>query len=461
MGRRRDHRKVTDGFTNFAAKLGLGTDNLLAGSSYMPGKYITRSRSELEDMYRASWVVGRAVEVVAEDMIRSAIDIQGSLSAEDISLLLKTYRATGLPGRIADAIKWSRLYGGALAVLLLDGHDLEQPLDMETIEPGSFRGLFVMDRHEVMPSTRTIQELGPMFGYPEYYDVNRPDGGAMLRVHNSRALRFVGVSLPSDMRRAEQGWGASVVERVFERILALDSATYGAANLMLKSFLRVIKIDRYREVLASGGRAEQAMLKMFAFIRQMQSNEGITLLDKNDEFQVSGWTFAGVYDALQAFCEQIAGATGIPLIRLLGQSPKGFSTGESDMRTYYDTIATQLDDDKRPADLMLFGVLSRHLWGKPLPDDFTFEYQSLFVPTEAEKSQIATADAQAVAGLHGADIISRAQALSELKDAGRLTGRYTSITDVDIEEAKREAAAPAMPEGFGGLLPEAGNGGQA
>jgi phage-related protein (TIGR01555 family) len=183
-------------------------------------------------------------------------------------------------------------------------------------------------------------------------------------------------------------------------------------------------------------------------IRQMQSNEGITLLDKEDEFQAFNWNFAGVYDALQAFAEQIAGATGIPLIRLLGQSPKGFSSGDSDMRAYYDTIATQLDDDKRPADNMLFGILSRHLWGKPLPDDFAFDYQSLFVPTEAEKSQIATADAQAAAGLVGADIISKALALSELKNAGRLTGRYTSITEEDIEAARQEAAAPPALEGM-------------
>jgi phage-related protein (TIGR01555 family) len=444
-----------DGFNNFAARLGLDQDNLLARSGYAPGRYITRSRTELDDMYRSSWVVGRAVEVVAEDMVRSGIEIQGSLPPEDVTLLLKEYRATGIPGRLSDAIKWGRLYGGALAVMLIDGQDTATPLEMDTVQRGSFRGLYVLDRHEINPSTETIAELGPMFGYPEYYQVNKPDAGERIRVHSSRALRFVGVTLPAEMRRTEQGWGASVVERVFDRILALDSATYGASNLLLRSFLRVIKIDKYREILAAGGRTEQALHKMFAFIRQMQSNEGITLLDKNDDFQVSGWTFAGVYDALQAFSEQISGATGIPLIRLLGQSPKGFSTGESDMRTYYDTIATQLDDDKRPADAMLFGVLSRHLWGKPLPDDFSFEYQSLFVPSEMEKSQIAASDAQAVAGLFGAGIINPAQALSELKDAGRLTGRYTSITEADIEAAKEAASAPPPAEGgMEGFLPQ-------
>jgi phage-related protein (TIGR01555 family) len=424
---------------------------MLAHSVYRPGQYLTRERAKLEDMYRSSWVVARTVEVVAEDMARVAIDVQGDFTQDEISLLMKTYREIGLPGRLSEAIKWGRLYGGAVAIILLDGHEMSAPLTMDSIEQGSFQGLYILDRFEVTPSTDLIKEMGPMFGYPEYYTVNSSEAGDGFKVHHSRVLRFVGVTLPGQARRAEQGWGASVVERVYDRVLALDSATYGAANLMFKSFLRVIKIDGFRSILSTGGRMEKALLKQFAMIRQMQSNEGITLLDKGDDFQAFNWTFAGVYDALQAFCEQIAGATGIPLIRLLGQSPKGFSSGDSDMRTYYDTIATQLDDDKRPADTMIFKVLARHLWGKPLPDDFAFEYQSLFAPSEVEKSQIATADAQGAAGLMAAAIISKAQALAELKAASRLTGRFSAITEDDISAAEAELSAPPsgmseMPE---------------
>jgi phage-related protein (TIGR01555 family) len=452
--RKANWARTSDGFENFAARLGLGQDNTLARSGYAPGQNITRNRAELEEMYRSSWVVARMVEVVAEDMARCGMDIQGSLSTEDVSLLLRTYRVTGIPGRIADAVKWSRLFGGALAVLLIDGQDLESPMDLEGVTPGSFRGLYVLDRHQVAPSTEKIDALGPMLGYPEYYTLNSRETGVFARAHHSRCLRFIGVDLPYYARESEQSWGGSVVERAHDRILALDSATHGAANLLFKSYLRIIGVEGYRQILANGGKAEEALHKMFAFIRRYQSNEGITLLDKNDTFQTTGWTFAGVYDAIQAFCEQIAGATGIPLVRLLGQSPKGFSSGESDLRIYYDTILTQLDDDKRSVDMLLFSVLSRHLWGRPLPEDFGFEYQSLFVPTESEKSQIATADAQAVAGLVNAGVIDTAQALAELRDAGRMTGRFTSITEEDIEAARREALAPPLPEGTLPALPE-------
>ena len=468
MGRRKDHRpggkRFMDGFESFAANLGLTQDNLLAKSGYAPGKRLTPV--ELEDMYRTSWVVGRTVEVVAEDMVRCGLDLQTQMPPGDIDELGRAFRGNGIPGRLTDAIKWARLYGGALAVMLIDGQDLAAPLDLESVQQGSFRGLYVLDRHQARPSTELISALGPMLGYPEYYTVNSNEGLAGQNIHHSRAIRFIGIDLPRNQRIAEQHWGASVIERVYDRILALDSATHGAANLIYKSFLLVIGVDRLRDILAAGGKMEQALLKMFTMIRQFQSNEGITLLDKNDTFSTHGWTFEGINEGLQAFSEQISGGTGIPLVRLLGQSSKGFSTGESDLRMYYDTILTQNEDDLRPAYNILYPVVSRHLWGRPLPEGFSFEFRSLYSPTETEKSQIATADAQSVAGLHSAAIIGKAQALSELRDAGRVTGRFAGITDKDIEAAKKEDEAPPPPEGglpglLAGMTPGAGYGGQS
>lgn len=463
MARRRDYRpggkragqtRTADGFDNFLARLGLGQDNLLAQSGYAPTGGMTRQRQTLEEMYRTSWVVGRMVDVVAEDMLRGGLDIQSELPPGDVDKLLRYMRRTGVPSRLTDAIKWARLYGGALAVMLIDGEDVSQPLDVSRVVRGSFRGLHILDRWQVTPSATLITDLGPSMGQPESYQVHTEGQAVGLTLHHSRVLRFVGVELPYQLRLAEQGWGASVVERAFDRILALDSATHGSSNLMLKSYLRTVRVDRLREILANGGQAEKALLKMFAMIRQMQSNEGITLLDKNDEFATYNWSFAGVYDALQAFFEQISGAAGIPLVRLFGQSPKGFSSGESDLRTYYDNIATQQDDDLRPAHERILPVLSMSLWGRPLPEGLHFEFRSLWQPSEKEKSEIATADSQAVAGLASAGIISQSQALAELRDAGRVTGRFTGITDEDIEQAKQAEAAPALPEGtpLGDLL---------
>lgn len=447
----RPRKSFRDGFSNFTARLGMGQDNQLAKSGYMPNGYATMNPAELEDMYRTSWIADRVVNVVAEDMIRGGLDIRTQMEPGKADELLRALRSSGVPGRFSDAIKWSRLYGGAIAVMLIDGQELSEPLDIGTVNRGDFRGLYVLDRQQVTPSDEKITELGPMLGYPEWYTVNM-DVLCGERIHHSRAIRFIGTELPWQQRQAEQWWGGSVIDKMLDRLVALDSATHGTANMLYKSFLRVIGVDGLRLILQQGGKAEKALVKQFAMIRQVQTNEGITLLDKNDTFATHGWSFAGIYDAMQAFMEQIAGATGIPLVRLLGQSPKGFSTGEADMRTYYDTISTLQDDDLRPAYENVFRVLFRSLWEEDMPEDFTFEFRPLWQPSETDRATIASADAQSVAGLYTANILTRKMALVELRNAGRSSGRFTGITDEDIEEAENEDQAPALPEGF--PLPE-------
>jgi len=449
MARRKHNggsKQFRDGFSNITAQLGLDQQNPLAGGMYTLTSLVTRERTELEAAYRGSWVVGRMVDVVAEDMLRGGLDIQAQLQAGEVDKLLKHMRRTGVPGRLSSAIKWARLYGGSLAVILIDGEDAASPLDVSTIRKGGFRGLHVLDRYQVVPSEEKIDELGPMLGYPQHYRVNVENDQVGIDLHYSRVIRFIGVELPYQQRISEQGWGSSVVERAYDRILALDSSTHGAANMMLRSYLRVLGIKNLRDILAAGGPAEKALIKMFQMIKTMQTSEGLTILDAEDQFNTHNWSFAGVYDALQAFAEQIAGATGIPLVRLLGQSPKGFSTGESDLRTYYDTIATQQDDDLRPAYETLLPILSRSLWGQPLPEGWNFEFRSLWQPSETDKATIATGDAQSVAGLHQAGIITESQALAELRDSGRVTGRWTAITDEDIKRSEAAEAAPPVPE---------------
>lgn len=445
---RRKGRMTTDGYENVSARLGLGQDNMLAKSGYASGRNITGSIDELENMYRESWVVGRMVEVVAEDMVRGGITIQAQMLPGQIDTLTRALQETGVPGRMADAIKWARLYGGALAVILIDGQTLSEPLELESIPKGGFRGLYILDRHQVTPTEEKIKDFGPMLGYPAGYRVTTDALQGDL-IHHTRVIRFVGIQLPMRERLKEQGWGASVVERAFDRILALDSSTYGAANLMFKSFLRVLSVDNLRQLLSSTDGAKK-ITNMFDMIRRLQSNEGITLIDAKDTFGTHSWTFAGIYEALQAFCEQISGATGIPLVRLLGQSPKGFSTGDSDLKMYYETILTAQEDDLRSPYKLILEILSWSLWGRALDDDVSFSFNPLATLSESEKSQIASADAQSVAGLLMGGILDRPQALSVLRETSRITGRFGGITDEAIAIAKAEERAPSPPEEING-----------
>ncbi len=195
-----------------------------------------------------------------------------------------------------------------------------------------------------------VTELGPHFGKPRFYDtiIDANAGLPRMRIHYSRVLRFEGVKLPYWQRISENLWGLSVIERLWDRLIAFDSVTQGTAQLVFKAYLRTYKVKGLREIIAAGGKAMAGLVKQIDMIRQFQSNEGLTLMDAEDEFEAHQFTFAGLPDVMLQFGQQIAGAIETPLVRLFGMSPAGLnSTGESDLAIYDDTVKRK--QEVRPA----------------------------------------------------------------------------------------------------------------
>jgi len=285
------------------------------------------------------------------------------------------------------------------------------------------------------------------FGLPMFYDViSDVTTGQVsnVRIHHTRVIRQIGVQLPAYQAITEQMWGESVVERMYDRLVAFDTATSGAANLIQKAHLRTVQIDKLREVLAAGGKAEENLLQMFHHMRMLQTNEGLTLLDKEDTFQAHSYTFSGLSDMILQFGQQIAGATGIPLVRLFGQSPAGLSaTGESDLRMYYDNVASQQESRLRDGLMRVLQVMHQSLFGTPAPQSFDFDFVALWQTSSKEKADISTAVTNTVVAAFNAGIISADVALQELKQSSESTGVFSNITQEEIDQAKTEP--PPMP----------------
>lgn len=435
-----------DSFANFEARVGYGTDNQASAASYQ-FDFISRNRVQMEAMYRSSWIVGQAVDVVAEDMTREGVEIRGELDPETQDVLKNAQDRLMLWPAIADTIKWARLYGGAIGVLLIDGQNMATPLRLDSIAEGQFKGIYPMDRWLVMPSmSDLITELGPNLGKPKFYDIVA-DGMALRRqrIHHSRVIRLDGVDLPYWQRISENLWGQSVIERLFDRLIAFDSTTAGTAQLVYKAYLRTYKVKGLRDIIATGGPAMEGLIKQIEMIRRFQSNEGITLMDSEDELETNQYTFAGLDDVLLQMGQQLSGALQIPLVRLFGQSPAGLnSTGESDLKTYYDRIKQEQKRRLSAPLATVFDILHRSELGEAPPDGFHLEFTPLAQLDHVQRADVADKTATAVTTAFDTGLISERTALQELKQSSQVTGIFTNITDEQIESA--EADLPDMGE---------------
>lgn len=455
-------RRFGDGVFN--PLLRIGTQNTFQATTYKP-KYQTVQRQELEWAYQGSWICGLAVDIVAEDMTREGIDIKADDPAviDALNAMLDDCRVWD---GICDALKWSRLYGGSIAVMMIDGEDMSQPLGV--VRKDTFRGLTVFDRWQIQASTEVVQTLGPDFGKPEFYTIlsgaSEIDSVQGLRVHHSRVIRFEGRRLPYNLRIAYQGWGASILEPIFDRVEMFDLASQGTAQLLSKAYLRYYRVKGLREILTNE-MAREGFLAQMDYMRQFQGIEGMTIGDTEDDFQTLQYTFTGIPEVLLQFGQQISGAIGVPLVRLFGQSPVGFnSTGESDLRIYYDNVRHDQDTDLRPGLKRLLNVMYESATGAKPGRDLLFEFRSLWQMTNEQKAQAAQTLTGAIISALQADAIPVSVALKELRKLSDTIGLFASITDEDIDAAE-DADTGMMPPDVdlgpdGGGLMGGLNGGQ-
>src|SRR5208282_3995907 len=242
-----------------------------------------------------------------------------------------------------------------------------------------------------------------------------------------------------------------VLERLYDRLVAFDSSTQGAAQLMYKAYLRTLKIPKLRQIIGAGGAAYDGLLKQIQAMRLFQSNEGITLIDAEDDFQSDSYSFAGVAETILQFGQQLAGAIDTPLVRLFGQSPAGLnSTGESDMRIYYDGINQRQETDSRIGLDTAFRVIAASENVK-LSDSFDFSFNPLWQLTDEQKSQIGQRNTQTIMEVEATGIVSEQVILKELKQQSSTTGMWTNITKEDIDGASdtpvpKPVAIPGQPE---------------
>lgn len=434
---------TTDSFQNFAAGLGLGTDSLPSAGTYGFNP-ITRNRTLLEWIHRGSWLGGIAVDVVADDMTRAGVDIRGDVDPDDIEHLERAATTYNIWNEIADTVRWSRLYGGCICAMLIDGQNMATPLRLDTVGKGQFKGLLTLDRWQIEPSLNDlVTDPGPYMGLPKFYDVIG-DAPALRgkRIHYSRCIRLEGIRLSYWQRMMENLWGISVLERLYDRMMAFDSATTGVANLVYKAYLRVYKIAGMRQAIAAGGPTEGNLIKFVELMRRFQSIEGITLIDAEDDLAAMAQpSFTGLSEALIQLGQQVSGALQIPMVRLFGQSPVGMNaTGESDLRMYYDLIKQRQKKDLDVPVTNIYRALAQSE-GIKLSEGFSIEFRSLWVLSDDQKASIATADANAVVGVFNAGIVSPRVALSELRQLSKTTGRFTNITDKDIKAASAQTGA--------------------
>ena len=488
-----------DGYSNAAAFLGEDSPLLSSGTFRRSG--LTRETELLTTAYRENWIAKRIIDMPCEDMTRAWYKLSTSLPEAAVRDLHRLEAWHNVKQEIANAIRWARLYGGSIALIVLRGEEnrLDQPIDYDLLLPNCFQGLLVLDRAQgIEPSQELVTDLDdPDFGLPMYYTVEletgsysessiqnskptaaagrrsldfarddmrdaQDDTGAgnmvwngidsatvkpleyandsisyhapvyqSVKIHHSRVLRFVGRELPYMEMVAENYWGASELEHIWDELQKRNATSANIAQLVFQANITTLKMGHLGQHLAMGTEKQrQEALQAMETENRLRTSFGLQIMNADDSLENHSYSFGGLSEIYEAFMMDMAGAAEIPATKLFGRSPQGMnSTGEADLRNYYDMIAQMQERCLRPALEKLVPIMAISCWAY-VPNDLEIVFQPIMTTSPAEKAELVQKLTSDVIEAFKCGLITQEQALAELESRGEALGVYTKLNSV-------------------------------
>ncbi len=446
-----------DAFSNPAARIGFGTMDLLNATEY-PLTRLTQNYQLLTSLYRDNWIVQNIIATIPNDMIRKWYEIKSSVAPEYIDQMLQLERQTQVRKKVLLGMYWGRLYGGAAGVILLKGqNDLSLPLDPDTVMPGSFLGLQVLDRwNGIYPESDLVTDPEDRdYGLPAFYTIRDEASGQLAaRVHHSRIVRFIGRELPWMEQVAELYWGESELEAIYNEVMRRDNVAGNIAALTFRANINYMETEGLDQLLGTANTEMQRRFwNLITAQSIMESNFGTRVINKGDAIHNTQYTFTGLSDVYDRIMMDVAGAARTPVTKLFGRSPAGLNaTGEADMQNYYDYIDGLRETELRGIIERLLPIMALSAWGK-IPDDMDIDFPPMWTPDAKEIAEIADRKTNAVIAAYQNDLIDSATAQQELQAMSDETGMFSKISDESIEagRGKTYTSSRMMSDPLAGL----------
>ena len=433
----RPHRE--DGYVNLLNKYGTKQDN---SEAYKFEREPVIPDMQLTGLYEGNGLFSKIIDAPAEEALKHGFDL--NLKSDELNAFVEdALDDLEWEEKAATAIKWARLYGGALIVMLIDdGRGLEEPVDWEHIR--SIDELRVYERSIVQPDYASLyqQDYGgkgvgnrvSKFGQPEYYYVSSIHGS--FKVHESRCLVFRNGVLPEQTSNATYlFWGMPEYVRIRRALRETVTAHTDSVKLLERSVQAIYSMKGLASLLTTDDGENQVLKRLQLVDTSRGLLNSIAIDSEGEQYDFKTFQFSGVKDVIDATCNMLSALTNIPQTILFGRSPAGMNaTGTSDFESYYNFVEKiqrlMLKRNLRTLLDVVFraGIASGDVAEEP---DYKLEFKPLWSLSDTEQAAVDQTKAQtALVKAQTAQAYVDMQAL----DPTEVRRRLASDEEFDVED---------------------------
>lgn len=454
----RPHRE--DGYVNLLNKYGTKQDN---SEAYKFEREPVIPDMQLTGLYEGNGLFSKIIDTPAEEALKHGFDL--NLKSDELNAFVEdALDDLEWEERAATAIKWTRLYGGALIVMLIDdGRGLEEPVDWEHIR--SIDELRVYERSIVQPDYASLyqQDYGgkgvgnrvSKFGQPEYYYVSSIYGS--FKVHESRCLVFRNGVLPEQTSNATYlFWGMPEYVRIRRALRETVTAHTDSVKLLERSVQAIYSMKGLASLLTTDDGENQVLKRLQLVDTSRGLLNSIAIDSEGEQYDFKTFQFSGVKDVIDATCNMLSALTNIPQTILFGRSPAGMNaTGDSDFESYYNFVEKiqrlMLKRNLRTLLDVVFraGIASGDVAEEP---DYKLEFKPLWSLSDTEQAAVDQTKAQtALVKAQTAQAYVDMQAL----DPTEVRRRLASDEEFDVEDIISEDDEDDLLQSLLGTEPSA------
>lgn len=454
----RPHRE--DGYVNLLNKYGTKQDN---SEAYKFEREPVIPDMQLTGLYEGNGLFSKIIDTPAEEALKHGFDL--NLKSDELNAFVEdALDDLEWEEKAATAIKWARLYGGALIVMLIDdGRGLEEPVDWEHIR--SIDELRVYERSIVQPDYASLyqQDYGgkgvgnrvSKFGQPEYYYVSSIYGS--FKVHESRCLVFRNGILPEQTSNATYlFWGMPEYVRIRRALRETVTAHTDSVKLLERSVQAIYSMKGLASLLTTDDGENQVLKRLQLVDTSRGLLNSIAIDSEGEQYDFKTFQFSGVKDVIDATCNMLSALTNIPQTILFGRSPAGMNaTGDSDFESYYNFVEKiqrlMLKRNLRTLLDVVFraGIASGDVAEEP---DYKLEFKPLWSLSDTEQAAVDQTKAQtALVKAQTAQAYVDMQAL----DPTEVRRRLASDEEFDVEDIISEDDEDDLLQSLLGTEPSA------
>ena len=454
----RPHRE--DGYVNLLNKYGTKQDN---SEAYKFEREPVIPDMQLTGLYEGNGLFSKISDTPAEEALKHGFDL--NLKSDEVNAFVEdALDDLEWEEKAATAIKWARLYGGALIVMLIDdGRGLEEAVDWEHIR--SIDELRVYERSIVQPDSSSLyqQDYGgkgvgnrvSKFGQPEYYYVSSIYGS--FKVHESRCLVFRNGVLPEQTSNATYlFWGMPEYVRIRRALRETVTAHTDSVKLLERSVQAIYSMKGLASLLTTDDGENQVLKRLQLVDTSRGLLNSIAIDSEGENYDFKTFQFSGVKDVIDATCNMLSALTNIPQTILFGRSPAGMNaTGDSDFESYYNFVEKiqrlMLKRNLRTLLDVVFraGIASGDVAEEP---DYKLEFKPLWSLSDTEQAAVDQTKAQTEQiKAQTAQLYVDMQAI----DPSEVRSRLASDEEFDVEDIISEDDEDDLLHSLLGTEPDA------